>query len=111
MKFAFPDAQDQAAKQDRGKVRWSLLLAHMPRALESVIAVRAYGESKYGTSESWKTVEPERYLEAAQRHLVAAFKGERMNAEDGGVNHIAQAVVDLLFALEIEERRLAHGDE
>ena len=60
----FPDAQDQAAKQDRGKVRWSLLLAHMPRALESVIAVRAYGESKYGTSESWKTVEPERYLEA-----------------------------------------------
>lgn len=96
---------DQSAKQDAGKVRWALLLAHMPKALEACVKVREYGEKKYGTSESWKSVEPARYLEAAARHVICAMQGERVNEADGGVNHLAQAIVDLLFALEIESKK------
>lgn len=99
------DDADQSCKQDDGKTRWGLLLAHMPKALEKCVEVRAYGESKYGTSESWKTVEPDRYLEAAQRHVMALFAGERVNVKDGNCHHAAQAIVDLLFFLENELRR------
>ena len=96
------DSPDQTAKQDIGKVDWGLLFPHVRKALEAVVAVRAYGESKYGTSESWKTVEPIRYKKAAMRHLIESLGGATTNEKDGGCQHLAQAVCDLLFALEIE---------
>lgn len=110
-----PVSADQGTKQDIGKPRWSQLLTHMPRALAECIKVREYGVEKYGKiakaagapfdPEGWKKNDPQRYLESAQRHMMALFAGERVNEEDGGVNHAAQAVIDLLFMLELELNR------
>jgi hypothetical protein len=107
-----PVTPDQVTKQDAGKPRWSQLLAHMPLALAECVKVREYGVEKYraiaekaGASfdpEGWKTNTPDRYLESAQRHIIALYRGERENPEDGNVQHAAQAIVDLLFFLELE---------
>lgn len=105
---------NQSIKQDSGKPRWSLLLGSCRRALLEVVKVREYGNQKYadsGSPDSWRRVDPARYLDAAARHLVAVMNGERANPDDGGVNHLAQAVIDLLFVLEIEADRAVEADE
>lgn len=95
-------APDQTAKQDAGKVDWGLLFPHVRKALEAVIAVRAYGATKYGDSESWTTVDPARYKKAAMRHLIESMCGGKINKADGNCRHLAQGICDLLFALELE---------
>lgn len=94
---------DQIAKQDLGKTKWSTLLARLPNALARCVEVLEYGESKYGTGETWRTVRPIRYRDAALRHMVKRISGHVVNESDGGTLHEACAIVDLLFALENEE--------
>jgi hypothetical protein len=93
---------DQAAKQDDGKARWDLLLTPLPHALDAVLEVLQRGEERYGSGNTWRTVDPLRYKRAAIRHLIASLRGETVNEADWGVQHLAQAIVDALFALENE---------
>lgn len=106
---------DQVIKQSAGKPDLPLVFGSLRNALIAMTRVREYGCDKYRKiaeaagvpfdPESWRRVEPERYIASAARHLVAACAGERSNAEDGGVNHLAQAMVDLGFVIEIEAAR------
>src|SRR5678815_6095428 len=102
----------EITKQKAGKPQWRHVLRHLPNALEAMVRVREYGNAKYARiaveagvpfdPESWRTNPPDDYLDSAARHLVAVMRGERVNHEDGGVNHMAQAMIDLAFAFEIE---------
>lgn len=103
---------NQVTKQDRGKPDWTLIIGPLRRALEAMIRVREFGNEKYSAiakaagvpfdPESWRKNTSRRYLASAQRHLAAAIDGERVNYEDGGCNHLAQAAIDLCFAFEVE---------
>jgi hypothetical protein len=78
------------------KLRWDLLPWE---EVEQVVKVLTLGASKYA-DHNWKFV-PEnrsRYFAAAMRHLVAWFKGEKLDKESG-LNHLAHALCCVLFLL------------
>lgn len=83
-------------KQDLGKPRWSLLPWQQ---VEDVLQVLMFGAKKY-CDDGWQTIKDgrKRYLEAAQRHLAAYFKGERQDKESGLLT-LAHAVCSLLFVM------------
>lgn len=104
----------EITKQKAGKPDWMLLIGPLRNALEAMVRVREYGNGKYSKiaadagvpfdSESWRDNDVGTYLASAQRHMVAAMSGERVNEQDGGCEHMAQAMIDLGFALEIERQ-------
>lgn len=112
---------DQVTKQDAGKPDWTLVVGPLRRALEAMVRVRMYGNHKYRhiaeaagvpfDPESWRKNDARRYLASAQRHLAAAIDGERVNHEDGGCNHLAQAAIDLCFAFEVEAQQEAPANQ
>ena len=90
------------AKYDADKRRWDMLLADCDKSVDEVMKVLEFGLTKYGEGTTWKTVAPKRYKRAALRHLIASLRGATVNDEDGGVQHLAQAITGLLFALQNE---------
>jgi len=87
---------DQTCKLDAGKDRWSLL----PLAsIRQVVKVLTFGARKYSV-DSWREVEPERYLDAAYRHLYEWRMG-RKNDEESGLHHLAHALCNLVFLYEL----------
>ena len=59
---------NQQAKADEGKPRLSLVPSEIIR---NIAVIREYGNRKYGDPENWRTVEPQRYRDAAYRHFLA----------------------------------------
>lgn len=55
----------QMAKDDKGKIRPSLVPVQMIR---DVAIVREYGIEKYHDPDNWKKVELQRYIDAFYRH-------------------------------------------
>lgn len=86
------------AKADVGKPRPSLVPVSLIRA---VTAVREYGTAKYGDPENWKTVEYERYVDAAYRHWLAYLDGEPKDKESG-LPHLWHMACNLAFLIEID---------
>ena len=83
-------------KNDSGKPRWSL----MPfRELSEVLAVLEHGALEYGAN-NWKNVTPmrDRYFNAAMRHLLAWWGGDR-DDPDSGRSHLAHAICCLIFLM------------
>lgn len=83
-------------KDDTGKLRWSL----MPfNELSEVLAVLEHGASKYGAN-NWIHVKPlrERYFDAAMRHLMAWWSGEK-NDPESGHSHLAHVICCLIFLM------------
>lgn len=89
----------QGEKHDYLKPEHDLL---PPRALESVVDVLTYGARKYAR-DNWKFVENarSRYYNAAQRHLGAWRRGEKVDSESG-FSHLAHAACSILFLLAFE---------
>lgn len=89
-------------KADTGKAPWHLLPWS---AVAGVVDVLAHGAAKYG-ERSWMAVPSgrDRYFAAAQRHLVAWFEGERVDAESG-LPHLAHAACNVLFLAALEEKK------
>ena len=88
------DLADAVAKDDAGKLRWSLL----PWGpLRHVVEVMEFGAKKYG-ADSWKHVPAHRYREALLRHAVALASGEEIDGESGK-HHAAHVVCNALFML------------
>ena len=88
------DLADTVAKDDAGKLRWSLL----PWGpLRHVVEVMEFGARKYG-ADSWKHVPAHRYREALIRHVVALASGEEIDGESGK-HHAAHVVCNALFML------------
>lgn len=104
----------EITKQKAGKPDWTLLLGPLHNALTAMVRVREYGNVKYRRiaeehgvpfdPESWRDNPANDYIASAARHLMAVCAGERVNEQDGGLEHMAQAMIDLGFALEIERQ-------
>jgi hypothetical protein len=89
----------EGVKYDTGKLRWSIF----PWVgAEEIMKVIEFGAKKYTPSNWFKVLaEPfgeERYLDAAQRHMVLYFIGEFVDKESR-LSHLAHAGCCLLFLL------------
>lgn len=92
-------ALDEGRKDDNGKPRWDLLPLG---ATSAVVDVLTHGAVKYAPDNWRKVPEPKRrYFAAALRHLVAYWRGEKLDP-DSGKPHLAHAACCLLFLLEFE---------
>lgn len=93
-------------KQDKGKIKFSLLTRGLAKPLEAIADVFTHGASKY-KPEGWKTVQNpiKRYEDALDRHLNKWKQGVIYDAESGK-HHLAHAAVNLLFILYFSMARL-----
>lgn len=90
---------DQRIKSDSGKLRLSLVPREIIRAIAKI---RMYGVAKYGNSESWRSVEPERYRDAAFRHFLAYLDDPEGVDEESGLPHLWHLACNIAFLTEIE---------
>lgn len=93
---------DQTAKSDAGKARLSLV----PKELIYAVArIREYGCSKYpkGGTENWRNVEPERYRDAAFRHLLAYLEDPHGADAESGLPHLWHLACNVAFLCALEE--------
>lgn len=95
---------DQSLKADAGKLRLALV---PPELIEAVGAVRTFGAQKYGASESWKQVQPERYRDAMMRHLCAYLRDQHGKDPESGLPHLWHLACNagFLIALERDDER------
>ena len=94
---------DQSVKNDAGKLRISLV---PPGAIKSIARVRMYGVTKYTDPDNWKRVEPERYVDAAMRHMMDVMTDMRSEDQESGLFHAEHALTNLGFLCAI-----LRGDE
>lgn len=98
-KSEFHDLPSQTAKADEGKPRLTLV----PRQIIFDIAkVREYGNRKYHDPDNWKTVEPERYRDAAFRHFMAYLDDPDGVDAESGLPHLAHLACNIAFLCEME---------
>ena len=85
-------------KHDGGKPRMGML-GMLRGPLSEVVRVLEHGEAKYGV-QNWKRVEnaKQRYLDALERHSLAANDGE-VRDPDSGLYTLAHVVCCGAFAL------------
>lgn len=94
-----PDVVTDGLKHDGGKLRLSLV---PPEIIRAVGAVRTYGVSKYGDSESWRNVEPYRYKDALMRHLVEYLEDENSVDEESSLPHLWHIACNVAFLCELK---------
>lgn len=91
---------NQQAKADAGKLQLTLV----PRQIIREIAkIRMYGNQKYGDPENWKTVEVERYRDAAFRHFMAYLDDPLGVDDESGLPHLSHLACNIAFLCEMEE--------
>lgn len=91
---------NQEAKADAGKLQLTLV----PRQIIKDIAeVRMYGNAKYHDPENWKTVEKERYRDAAFRHFLAYLDDPDGVDEESGIKHLKHLACNIAFLCEMEK--------
>lgn len=83
-------------KFDTNKLRFDLIPAI---ATESLAAVLTYGAKKYKPN-NWRSVDPQRYVAAFERHWHAYISGEMLDKESG-LPHLAHCMTNLTFLLEL----------
>lgn len=92
-------ASNQTAKADAGKAQLTLV---PQRIIWDIAAVRAYGNHKYGDPDNWKTVEPQRYRDAAYRHLSAYVDDPEGVDAESGLPHLWHLACNIAFLCEME---------
>ena len=90
--------RDQRAKADKGKAQISKV---PPQIVFDIAEVREYGNRKYGDPDNWKTVEPERYIDAAGRHYWAMVRDPYGKDEESGIEHYKHLACNLAFLCEM----------
>lgn len=90
----------QAIKADAGKPRPSLV---PPQIIWDVAEVRAYGNAKYpeGGPDNWKQVEPQRYIDALYRHLLAFIEDPESVDKESGIKHYKHMACNMAFLCEL----------
>lgn len=93
----------QEAKADAGKPRLTLVPR---RILADIARIREYGNAKYpeGGPNNWKTVEPERYRDAAFRHFVAYLDDPHGVDKESGLPHLWHLACNIAFLCEMEDK-------
>ncbi len=89
---------DQTAKLDANKPRPTLVPVSL---IQSVTAIREYGNQKYHDPENWRKVEPQRYKDALYRHWLAYLQGEQ-NDPESGLPHLWHLATNAAFLIEME---------
>lgn len=89
---------NQEAKQDAGKIRPTLVPVSV---INAIATIREYGTAKYGSSDNWRRVEPQRYRDALYRHWLAYLSGE-INDPESGLPHLHHMACNLAFLIEME---------
>ena len=95
-----PSAQNQAAKADYGKEQLTLVPR---RIIHDIAAIRMYGNEKYGDPDNWKTVEKERYRDAAFRHFLAYLDDPEGKDKESGFPHLWHLACNIAFLCEMED--------
>jgi len=89
---------DQRIKADAGKLELRLVPVQIIR---DIARVRMYGNDKYGDSDSWKRVEPERYINALLRHTLAFVEDPYSIDPESGIEHYAHMACNMAFLCEL----------
>lgn len=89
---------DHDAKADTDKPHPTLVPVSL---ISAVTAIREYGTAKYGDSENWRRVEPQRYRDALYRHWLAYLGGEQ-NDQESGYPHLWHLACNVAFLIELE---------
>ena len=91
---------DQSAKADCGKPQLSLVPT---KILEAIARVREYGNRKYKSKDNWKTVEVERYRDAAFRHWAQYIDDPKSRDEESGLPHLWHVACNISFLVSLED--------
>ena len=89
---------DQTIKADAGKFRPALV---PPQAIMDIAEVREFGLRKYGDKESWKKVNPDRYINALFRHLLHVVKNPQWVDEESGIKAYKHLACNAAFLCEL----------
>lgn len=90
---------DQTAKRDAGKPRPTLVPT---KAILAIMYVREWGCQKYGDPENWRRVEPQRYWDAMERHLLACRDCHGKIDEESKLMHLWHLLCNAAFVTELE---------
>ena len=93
---------EQEAKADAGKPRLSLVPTQI---IYDIARVREYGDQKYGSTDNWKTVEAQRYVDAMFRHLLAFVADPDGRDEESGLPHLWHLECNAAFLSEMMKGR------
>ncbi len=99
-------SQDQKAKADFGKEQLCLVPR---RIIHDVAAVRMYGDQKYGDPDNWKTVDVQRYRDAAFRHWLSYLDDPQGVDNESGLPHLWHLACNIAFLCEMEDGYKKHG--
>lgn len=92
----------QEAKADAGKPRLSLVPTQI---IYDIARVREYGDKKYGSTDNWKAVEAQRYVDAMFRHLLAFVADPDGRDEESGLHHLWHLECNAAFLSEMMKGR------
>lgn len=90
-------ADNQNNKNDSGKLKISLV---PPTIIWDIAQVREYGNRKYNSPDGWKTVEPQRYIDALLRHTIEFMRDPRSVDAESGIEHYKHMACNLAFLCE-----------
>ena len=96
------EANNQEAKADAGKPRLSLVPTQI---FYDIARVREYGDKKYGSTDNWKTVEAQRYVDAMFRHLLAFVTDPDGRDDESGLPHLWHLECNAAFLSEMMKGR------
>lgn len=81
-------------KETSGKLNLSLV----PKEIVTAVAnIRAYGCDKYDSPDNWKSVNPELFNQAMQRHVMACWENWDAIDEESGYPHIWHIACNVAF--------------
>lgn len=98
-KCPYVSEEENNIKDDKDKPRLSLV---PPQAIEAIGIIRTYGNKKY-KEDSYRQVEPQRYLDALMRHLVEYMKDHNSVDEESGYKHLWHMACNVAILCELEE--------
>lgn len=98
-RWPIPQADDQSAKADAGKLPLTLVPREIIRA---IAAIRQYGTEKYGDPENWRKVSKERYRDAAFRHFLSYLDDPDGVDKESGLPHLWHLACNIAFLCELE---------
>lgn len=90
---------EQDAKADAGKPRPTLVPVS---AIRAIMAVREYGCQKYHDPDNWRKVDPQRYRDAACRHLLDYLEDHQAKDAESGLPALWHLLCNIAFLVEME---------
>lgn len=91
--------EGQELKADKGKARLGLVPM---RILWAIARVREFGVAKYGQTDGWRRVSPERYRDAMMRHIAAYIDNPTETDAESGLPHLWHAACNIAFLIALE---------